>query len=167
MVSLSLLLLSLIHSSIAAAQRPAECATSVPDSLWTRSAPVYRDCEVDKAAARRGKDPTLDFDPFELRIPPGCIRVKLEFVVDTTGKVEPATLRVVSSDNAKLTAAVSETAVKFKYTPAELNQAKVRQVVRYERSVAIPAFESARVPFSSSRGGPPLAEGPRPTLRSC
>jgi len=63
--------------------------------------------------------------------------VVAEFVVDTLGRVEPGTLRVVSSDHALFTAAVSAVLPSLRFLPAEAAGRRVRQLVRQPFSFAI------------------------------
>jgi hypothetical protein len=108
---------------------------------------VYRDCEVDKPAKRKGGDPSLDFDRLRVVTDLSCLRVKLEFVVDTLGQPELFTVRTASSDHPQLEAAVRATVERLRYTPARLGDHPVRQTADHERSVATPR----RLSFSVRR----------------
>ena len=68
--------------------------------------------------------------PRELRSREARGSVVAEFVVDTTGKVEPGTFRVISSDDSAFTASVRDLLPGARFLPA-INEGKVvRQTVR-------------------------------------
>jgi protein TonB len=56
-------------------------------------------------------------------------RVVVHFVVDTAGRVEPATVRVVASTDELFAAAVRATLPSLRFTPARANGGRVRQLV--------------------------------------
>jgi len=56
-------------------------------------------------------------------------RVVARFVVDTTGRVEPASVRIVASEHPLFTSAVRATLPSLRFTPARAHGAKVRQLV--------------------------------------
>ena len=160
------LLLAATVCGAAFAQGESRCTGAAPDSLLLRTGPVYRDCEVDQPAKRRGKDPSLDFDLSRVRTELTCLRVSLEFVVDTLGKPEPATVRVVSSDHRDLEAAVLGSLPRLQYVPARRAGYPARQIVSYTRAVAIPgrvAFTVGRI----DRAGALPPSGGRPPVRGC
>lgn len=57
-------------------------------------------------------------------------QVELEYVVDTTGRVDPRTVRVVRSSNYDIAAAVKESLLQTVFEPARLNGRKVRWITR-------------------------------------
>ncbi len=162
-------ILVLVFASVggAIAQDKPACAGAASDSLWQGMGQVYQSCEVDKRAKRRGGDPQLDLDPFQLRAETACQRVELAFVVDTLGGVELLTIRTLASDHPVVEAAVRVAVAELRYIPARIGDHAVRQVVEYSRSVATPR----RVAFTARRiDGPieaPIADPPRPRVKSC
>jgi len=56
--------------------------------------------------------------------------VLVEFVVDTLGRIEPGSSRVVQSDHDLFTNAVREVMPRLRFMPAEARGHKVRQLVR-------------------------------------
>lgn len=56
-------------------------------------------------------------------------RVVVRFVVDTAGRVEPASVRLLSSTHALFTSAVRATLPSLRFTPARARGTKVRQLV--------------------------------------
>jgi protein TonB len=57
-------------------------------------------------------------------------RVTLEFVIDTAGRVEPASLRVLESTHPAFEAAAREALVRASFRPARLGPQPVRQLTR-------------------------------------
>jgi TonB family protein len=57
-------------------------------------------------------------------------RVELEYVVDTTGRAEPGSLRTVVSTHPAFEAAAHATVLASRYKPARLRGSVVRQLVR-------------------------------------
>jgi hypothetical protein len=57
-------------------------------------------------------------------------RVVVEFVVDTVGAVEPASINVVTASNGDFADAARVAIIHGRFTPAVLNSQRVRQVVR-------------------------------------
>lgn len=121
---------------------------------------MYRDCQVDRPARRGGGDPAID-PAFLLgsRTDQRCLRVVMEFVVDTTGRPDSATARVRTTDHPGLTTAVLVSLPRLRYEPARIANAPVRQVVEYTRGIV------TRVPFTVGGGAnvpPPSASRPVP-----
>ena len=65
-------------------------------------------------------------------------RVVVEFVVDTTGKVDPETFSVVSSTDARFTEAVLLALPDARFKPAILGGHRVQQIVRQPFTFAVP-----------------------------
>jgi len=119
------------------------------------SAPVYLACQVDREAKTRGIAPRLEWTPPRIEVRDGaCFRAQYEFVVDTLGIPEVATVRDVGATNANFQQAVRDVIPRLRYSPAQLNGAPVRQLVSYEQSVAI------RVMVSSSPSSRPSGSRP-------
>jgi len=119
------------------AQAKRRCTGEAPDPAWLAEAPVYRDCEVDRPARLQTAEVRIDFVP-----PPGagrssaCFRAEFQFVVDTIGHAEPATVRPASSNDRSLEEAMRAILDQLRYQPAVLQGARVRQIVVYTRTVA-------------------------------
>ncbi len=134
-----LLLLSMLGFSSPASgqQKGKRCTGEVPDSTLLGSGPVYRDCEVDQAARLRVPDFPVDYIP-----PPNnmggtrCLRAEFQFVVDSAGHPDPASIRPARSNDRGLEEAVRPTLERLRYQPARLGNRPVRQLVVYARSVA-------------------------------
>lgn len=132
-----LLLLALGAAPASAQQLKRRCTGEPPDSSALRPGPVYRDCEVDRPARLRTADLPVDFTP-----PAGnlggarCYRAEFQFVVDTTGRPEPTTLRPGRSNDRGLEEALRGNLDQLRYEPARLANRWVRQIVIYSRAVA-------------------------------
>ena len=83
----------------------------------------------------------------------GCFTAKVQFVVDTTGRVISSTAKVVETNNGKYGEAVLAEVTRRSYRPAQLGDRKVRQLVR---DSALVAYEVVLM----RPGAPP----PRPVL---
>jgi hypothetical protein len=142
----------------------AACASSnaEPDTRPVRVAGMakpltYGDCP----AARRlaAENPSLDVDrnpaPIAMKpailqpgkIPPGVIGpkgavIKADVIIDTLGRADMRTFKIVKSSHKWLTAEVRNAIPKWKYTPAELAGCKVARV--YHFSATAPAIKQAR-----------------------
>ena len=71
-------------------------------------------------------------------------RVELEYVVDTTGRAEPASLRTLLSTHAAFEAAARVSVLGSRYRPARLRGAAVRQLVRQTLSFRLADQEERR-----------------------
>lgn len=153
---MAIALLLLLSARATAQQGEARCAGGVADSLWLAGGPVYRDCEVDTRAKQRNSDP--DLDPSILkgtRSNLKCLSVELEFVVDTTGRVELTTVRPRSSESPALEKAIIATLARLRFTAARLADRSVRQLVVYTRSVSTGPFPFTVGRLDNSRSPPP------------
>lgn len=99
--------------------------TSLLDSVQ-----VYTEAEVDRAAQLAPATPFAPVYPAELRRANVTGVVVTEFIVDATGRVEPATLGVVYSPDPLFTEAVNAALAGAKFTPAMRGGHPVRQLVQ-------------------------------------
>lgn len=65
-------------------------------------------------------------------------RVLVQFVIDTAGRVETATLAVLSSTNPLFTAAVQKALPLWRFFPAEVGGRRVRQIVQIPILFSVP-----------------------------
>lgn len=138
-----LLCVALLVPSGAGAQRPRRCSGSVPDSATSFAGPVYRDCEVDRAARRKGGEPRLAMSTVGTTgLREGCYYAELEFVIDTTGAIETSSVRVTRSEMRELLEATRESMNQLRYEPAMKDGKPVRQVGVYRRTIGIAAARS-------------------------
>jgi hypothetical protein len=139
----------------------AACASSSqPESRPVRVAGMaqplkYGDCpEARRLAAEK---PDLEVDripspiaqkpPVLTNVPPGVVGVKgavikADVVIDTLGRADMTTFRIVQSSHPWLSANVRTSVGKWKYTPAELAGCKVARV--YHFSATAPVAKKAR-----------------------
>jgi hypothetical protein len=111
---------------------------------------VYPACATDRPVTT----PPLRVDMPNMAPPAtGCFSAKVQFVVDTTGRVINSTAKVVETNNGKYGEAVLAAVARRSYRPAELGGRKVRQLVR---DSALVAYEVVLM----RPGAPP----PRPVL---
>ncbi len=135
------------------AHADSRCGLTAADSIYAGRMPVYRACGVDHEATLVSTSVHPDFRP-EPGSRVGCFVADLEFVVDTTGRVEPGTTRVVRQNNGEFADAVAAIVSRLRYTPATLYGAPVRQITALTQRLSI-------VEVLVPAGSPP----PRPTTR--
>lgn len=138
------------------AQDKRRCQDTPIDST-NPSAPVYRECHVDRKAKPRGSAPRMDFTPSSSG--PSCYRATFEFVVDTIGRPELATVRRVSTTDETFGRAAESIIGGLVFEPARLGGVPVRQVTKYESTAAV-----SRVVVSSVGGRPSAGSAPRRPL---
>jgi protein TonB len=89
---------------------------------------VYIDRLVEKAAAPRPGNPAPLY-PVALRAAQIEGTVLARFIVDTTGRAEPASIQFPEATHAQFADAVKQALLKSRYLPAMLNGGPVRQLV--------------------------------------
>jgi len=106
---------------------------NVTDGIGTRSGPgeggAWLVDQVDKPVIMMPGVATPNYPPM-LRSAGIAGGVLVEFVVDTLGRIEPGSSRVVQSDHDLFTNAVREVMPRLRFMPAEARGHKVRQLVR-------------------------------------
>ena len=120
----------------------ARCVLTHADSAYLASAPVYRDCAVDRRARLLTTAVRPEFSPSSR--PAGgtaCYSAQIEFVVDSAGVPELATARVVRTNNPSFADAVLATVPGWRYLPALKNGIPVRQIVRENQSMAVQVMQ--------------------------
>jgi hypothetical protein len=128
------------------------CAPLPRDSTYAAAGPVYRDCAVDTKAKSVGTVPRPDFQPSSARN--ACYFAELEFVVDKGGRPEMSTATVLHTNERSFADAELATVSAWKYEPAMLAGAPVRQIVTERKTVAV---MTVLVPAGS---GPPTSPPP-------
>src|SRR6476620_160412 len=83
-------------SAKGAGPRGASCPLTQQESAFLGRGPVYRDCAVDKKARLVQQTARVDYRPTR----PGnaCYSADVELVVDTLGKPEISTVRIVRAN---------------------------------------------------------------------
>ena len=90
---------------------------------------AYTDVEVDKPVSMRPGDISPHYpDPLRTANVEG--EVLVSFVVDTMGRPEMSTFKVVHATHALFVEAVKSALITYRYYPAEIGGHKVRQLVQ-------------------------------------
>ncbi len=94
------------------------------------ASPVYADADVDTpprlANPTRTARLVADSYPSEMRRSGVSGQAQVQFVVDTTGKVEPESIEVVLASGPAFAIAARSVAPKFEFTPGRANGQRVR-----------------------------------------
>jgi TonB family protein len=98
-------------------------------ALFTPASEPYFEFQVERQAWPLESNPHPQYPP-ELRNVNYEGEVLAQFVVDTTGRVERETFKVLKSSSPLFTSAVSSVLPELRFTPAQLGGRKVRQLVR-------------------------------------
>jgi len=115
------------------------CELSPADSVYLSAGPVYRECHVDERAALEPRSGTIEMRA----IPPPragttrCLEAEVELVVGTNGFPENGTWRLIRSNEPAFGDAVLAAVAGWRYKPAKLGGAPVRQIIRERRNAAI------------------------------
>lgn len=139
-----LLVLSVSVATAACASTPARtsspCALASGDSIYLDNGAVYRQCGVERRAEPIDRSFHPNFRSDEL--PPGgqaCYSAVIQFVVDETGLPEGGTAKVLRTNNPGFGDAALEAVKHWRYKPAYLHGAPVRQIVEENVGMAIVA----------------------------
>ena len=108
---------------------PSSCAATPGDSATTRPGAVFRDCDVTVRARAIDRPMTMDFQAPETGEAQSCFSAELEFVVDTTGRPEVQTMKIVRTNNLPYAQWAMSAISQWRYSPAQLNGVPVRQIV--------------------------------------
>jgi protein TonB len=121
---------SLVQSPVGGAPKEVDSAavtTPAGNSDHTQDS-VFTILEVDTAVVRSASSaaPAYPLDLFKQRVEG---RVRVRYIVDTTGFADPASLEVVESTHPQFLASVREVLPYMRFTPAKIGARKVRQMV--------------------------------------
>lgn len=100
---------------------------------WTRRAAASPELDVERVPEPVAYDPP----PIPRRLPRGVIprngraEVRIQVVVDTLGRADMKSFRVVRSTHPKLTASVRHAVSRWKFRPAEVGGCKVPRVFNW------------------------------------
>ena len=123
---------------------------------------AFLEIEVERPAVLTSRLTVKYPDDLRSRYVSGCVVV--QFVVDTTGRADMSTFRVLEASHPEFAQAVREGLPGLRYRPGELGKRKVRQVMEAPFDFAIQA--DTHVPMDSiDHRWPPPIERP-PTLLS-
>jgi len=145
--------LSVLWCSPLLAQSSKKGCPDLPSDSIPAGQRVYLPCHVDREAKPRGLAPRIDFTPPAGGLRDGsCYRAEFEFVVDTLGFPELATIRAVSANNAAFRQAVQDAIPRLRYDPARRADVLVRQLVTYKQIAEVRVTTS---PFGGAGARPP------------
>jgi len=126
------------------------------DSVFAVGGPVFRDCAVDRAARLVTTNIHPDFRPTTPRST--CYSADVEFVVDTIGKIETRTARVIRTNDQTFAESVVASLTAWKYDPAVRDKRLVRQVVTTHQTMSTGVVVAPKgMPPPS---GPPMQRPP-------
>jgi hypothetical protein len=153
---------ALLLSLIAATTACASSSSAIPETRSVRVAGMAKplthgDCPTARRLAAEKPDLDVDRIPAPIamkppvlqpgKIPPGVIGpkgavIKADVIIDTLGRADMKTFRIVQSSHPWLSAHVKSAIPRWKYTPAELAGCKVPRV--YHFSATAPAAKRAK-----------------------
>lgn len=141
-------------ADVAEARRD-DCSLRAQDTVFVVRGMVYRDCAVDVKARLLTR-----ITPDYAASPGGCASASLEFVVDTLGRADPATARIVRSNNPLFAESVMRTVSQLRFDPATRDGAKVQQIVSH-------GMASSSVVIRVPAGSPPPPRGSIRPVQRC
>jgi len=135
------------------------CDRSDQDTSRYLHLPLYRTCAVTLAAQRVASDVRPEFSP--LARDRSCFVAVVELAVDTLGRPEPRTARLVRASDPGYAAAVLAIVPALRFEPARLGDRRVRQIfelrevllIRRGRGLDVPGGQRQQV--SGTRGTRP------------
>ncbi|MEO6863849.1 MAG: energy transducer TonB [Gemmatimonadaceae bacterium] len=118
---------SLNRRAVATLRTIAASAGDSPVPLPPRTIQSMRDFPESQVAQRaRLNSPGIPI-PVDMLRQPGEVEVR--FIVDTLGRVDPATIEILRSSNPRFTQTVRDGLGRLRYTPAESGEFTVREVI--------------------------------------
>lgn len=111
----------------------APSTSAVSCAEWTRRAVAAPELDVERVPEPVAYDPP----PIPRRLPPGVVgrngraEVRIKVVVDTLGRADMKSFRVVRSTHPKLTASVRHAVARWRFRPAEVGGCKVPRVFNW------------------------------------
>jgi hypothetical protein len=113
--------------------RLAAAAAPVTCTEWVRRATASPELDVERVPTPLAYDPP----PIPRRLPPGVVdrdgraEVRIKVVVDTLGRADMRSFRVVRSTHPTLTESVRRAVARWKFRPAEVGGCKVPRVFNW------------------------------------
>jgi hypothetical protein len=113
--------------------RAAPATNSVSCSEWVRRAVAAPELDVERVPEPIAYDPP----PIPRRLPRGVVgrdgraEVRIKVLVDTLGRADMRSFRVVRSTHPKLTASVRHAVSRWRFRPAEIGGCKVPRVFNW------------------------------------
>ena len=119
---------------------------------------AFLEIEVERPAVLTSRLTVKYSDDLRSRYVSGCVVV--QFVVDTTGRADMSTFRVLKASDPEFAQAVREGLPGLRYRPGELGKRKVRQVMEAPFDLRFRPTRMSRW-IRSTIGGPRPSSGPR------
>ena len=137
-IFISAVVASAACASTSTTVRSEQCVLAAADSIYLEAGPVYRDCAVERRAVLTDRSPRADFRPSSTPTQgeKACYVAEVQFVVDTTGRLEEGTPRVLRTNNPDFATAAVSAMKRWRYTPATIQGVPVRQIVREKEGMA-------------------------------
>jgi len=120
-----------IFASFATAPTASAQASQLTSNGNTATGQAFFDFQVEKPVSARPGNPHAQY-PDDLRARARGGEATVQFVVDTTGKVDMATFEVVKASEPAYANAVKRVLPQMRYFPAEEGGHKVRQLVEQD-----------------------------------
>ncbi len=117
----------------------ADCALAAADSALLRAGPVYTACTVDRPARELQAPVQFPTSAGPRQPSQSCMVAEVQFVVDTDGRPEPGTIRVLRTDDDDWARALVASVPDWTYEPAQRGAQPVRQLVRIKKGLAVVA----------------------------
>lgn len=118
------------------APSPGAAGTSSPGLTSGPATGAWDASAVDRAVVPSGGNP-LPHYPETMRAAHLEGHVDVRFIVDTTGRAEPESIRVIAATHALFADAVRDVLLRSRYRPAEAHGRRVRQVVEQRFEFAL------------------------------
>ena len=113
--------------------RLAPAGARVSCAEWVRRAVASPELDVERVPTPLAYDPP----PIPRRLPPGVVgrdgraEVRIKVVVDTLGRADMRSFRVVRSTHPQLTASVRRAVARWRFQPAEIGGCKVPRIFNW------------------------------------
>lgn len=102
--------------------------------------PLYYEYQVNKPARHAPNSRGPEYPPqLKARQVEGTVLV--QYVVDTLGRVEPKTIKILRTPDSAFSAAVTIALPKMRFSPAERSGKRVRQLVQEPVQFVVPPLE--------------------------
>ena len=131
------------------------CTISAADLALVQGAPLYPECAVERKAARLPLTMHPDFRPSAPPRNATCFSSDIELVVDSLGRPEVATARIVRTNDQAWADAVLATVPTWKFVPAIRENRPVRQIYKAHEQAAV-------ITIAVPAGGTPIPPRQRP-----
>jgi hypothetical protein len=152
---IAVMVMTMVSACASAGAKPGahrtDCGLTDSDAIFAVGGLVYHDCAVDRAAHLTASNHP-DFRPPTTNT--ACYSVDIEFVVDTAGRPETETARVVSTTDQPFAQSVLASLKDWKFNPAIRDGMPVRQIMSSHQAMQV---GRVTVPAGAARPSRPSA----------